>query len=127
MARSRKKSEEAGFEPSLARLEAIVRRLEDEQVPLEESLELFAEGRRLARACEKHLTDAENRIRQLVEEPDGTPREEEFDSPGDDAAEDEAEDEAEAGDEPGGGVKSRAPSAAGGPDPAGGTKDDLPF
>lgn len=125
MARSRKKAEEAGFEPSLARLEAIVRRLEDEQVPLEESLELFAEGRRLARACEKHLSDAENRIRKLVEDADGTPREEEFDAADDSEGEDGEDKDAE---ETGaartaGKAKGDAAASSGG----GGTRDDLPF
>lgn len=55
------------FEKSLKQLEKIVQRLEDEQVPLEESLRLFEEGRKLAHACERELAAAENRVRILTE------------------------------------------------------------
>ncbi len=64
MARESKKP--LDFETSLKKLEEIVQRLENEQVPLEESLRLFEEGKKLARACETELQQAENRIRQLM-------------------------------------------------------------
>lgn len=54
------------FEKSLKQLERIVQRLEDEQVPLEEALRLFEEGRKLAQACERELAAAENRVRLLT-------------------------------------------------------------
>lgn len=68
-ARERKKR--LNFEASLKKLEQIVKRLEDEQAPLEESLKLFGEGKALARACEAELRDAENRVRQLMAEGEG--------------------------------------------------------
>ena len=59
------------FEKSLADLEAIVHRLEEEEVPLEVSLKLFEEGQRLARECERQLSAAENQVRKLIETPAG--------------------------------------------------------
>lgn len=59
------------FEKLLAELETIVHRLEEEEVPLETSLKLFADGQRLARECEAQLTAAENQVRKLIETPAG--------------------------------------------------------
>lgn len=66
-----KKREGPNFEGSLKKLEEIVRRLEDEEVDLEESLRLFAEGKALAKACEGQLRQAENRVRQIMEDSEG--------------------------------------------------------
>lgn len=51
------------FEEALARLEAIVRQLDREELPLEESLRLFQEGMRLYRYCSHSLEQA----RQMVD------------------------------------------------------------
>lgn len=59
------------FEKSLKQLESIVKKLEQEEVPLETSIKLFEEGQALVRACERQLRAAENRIRQLTETPAG--------------------------------------------------------
>lgn len=64
---AKKKKSGLDFESSLKKLEEIVKRLEDEQAPLEESLKLFAEGKSLARRCEAELAQAEIRVRQLME------------------------------------------------------------
>jgi len=50
------------FEDSLARLEAIVQKLEGDQVSLDESVKLFREGRDLARVCEGMLKTAQETI-----------------------------------------------------------------
>ncbi len=71
MTAGRKKGSGLDFEASLKRLEEIVRRLEEEQVPLEESLALFTEGKKLAKACETELQKVENRVRQLIEDAQG--------------------------------------------------------
>ncbi|HEX3101224.1 MAG TPA: exodeoxyribonuclease VII small subunit, partial [Pyrinomonadaceae bacterium] len=42
---------EKSFETSLAELEQIVTKLEDGDLPLEESLELFEKGIKLSREC----------------------------------------------------------------------------
>ena len=47
------------FEISVDRLEAIVRELESGAPPLETSLELFAEGMKLAEQCREQLEAAE--------------------------------------------------------------------
>jgi len=59
------------FEVSLAELEKIVRRLEEGDLPLEESLELFEKGVRLSRECRERLNQAERRIEILLRDEDG--------------------------------------------------------
>jgi len=76
---------EKSFETSLAELEDIVAKLEDGDLPLEESLGLFEKGIKLSRECRERLTDAERRIEILMKEADGSlsTREFEPDNPGD--------------------------------------------
>lgn len=59
------------FEESLDQLEAIVRKLEDGDLPLEESLELFEKGVKLSRDCKERLICAERRIEVLMKESNG--------------------------------------------------------
>ena len=59
------------FEEALERLEAIVSRMEDGEVPLEESLEAYAEGTRLARLCLERLERADAMIKELSEDAGG--------------------------------------------------------
>jgi len=63
---ARKKAEASPFEPSLKRLEEIVRLLEEGSLSLEESLSLFEEGVGLSRNCLDILTRAERKVEQLV-------------------------------------------------------------
>ena len=60
------------FEDALARLEAIVYQLESGSLPLEESIKQFEEGMRLSKTCGDKLSDAENKIEQLVKRSDGS-------------------------------------------------------
>ena len=62
---------ERSFETSLAELEAIVAKLEDGDLPLEQSLELFEKGIKLSRECRDRLTNAERRIEVLMKDADG--------------------------------------------------------
>lgn len=62
---------EKSFEISLAELEQIVGRLEDGDLPLEQSLELFEKGIKLSRECRTRLTNAERRIEVLMKDADG--------------------------------------------------------
>ena len=62
---------EKSFETSLAELEQIVTKLEDGDLPLEESLELFEKGIKLSRECRERLTNAERRIEILMKDADG--------------------------------------------------------
>jgi exodeoxyribonuclease VII small subunit len=62
-------SQESGsFESSLERLEAIVDRLEEGDLPLEAALEAFESGVSLARRCAGELETTERRIEVLIEE-----------------------------------------------------------
>jgi exodeoxyribonuclease VII small subunit len=63
---------EPTFEEALGQLESLVARLEGGDLPLEEALQTFEEGVRLARLCTARLEDAERRVRLLVQAPDGT-------------------------------------------------------
>jgi exodeoxyribonuclease VII small subunit len=56
------------FEESLEELEALVDRLERGQLLLDESLELFERGMKLARLCNRKLSKAERKIEMLIEE-----------------------------------------------------------
>ena len=54
------------FEKKLAELEAVVKRLEGSDVPLEEALQLFERGIQLSEACRKELAEAEMRVEILM-------------------------------------------------------------
>lgn len=56
---------ELTFEQALARLDEIVRSLENGQTKLEDSLALYEEGIALVRLCNERLDTAEQKIRQL--------------------------------------------------------------
>ena len=60
-----------GFELALAELEDHVRRLDTGDLPLEDALRLFEEGVGLVRECQDLLDDAERRITELSQGPDG--------------------------------------------------------
>lgn len=62
---------EKPFETSLAELEKIVIRLENGDLPLEESLDLFEHGIKLSRECRERLTNAERRIEILMKDTGG--------------------------------------------------------
>lgn len=55
------------FEKKLTRLEEIVQKMEKGDLALEQSLKLFEEGIGLTRECQTQLTEAENKIKLLVE------------------------------------------------------------
>ena len=54
------------FEEALARLEVIVARLEQGEVPLEEALGLFEEGTALMKQCSTALDKAEQKVAKLL-------------------------------------------------------------
>jgi len=66
MASAKKGSRQPGFEEALARLESIVKNLEDGDLQLEESLRLFEEGISLTRLCAAKLEEAQRRIDVLT-------------------------------------------------------------
>ena len=85
MAKKKVTSGGMGFEIALKRLEEIVHRLEEEEIPLETSLKLFEEGQKLARACEDQLRAAENQVRVLMESAGGEIVETDYDEDNEDA------------------------------------------
>ncbi|NLW43852.1 MAG: exodeoxyribonuclease VII small subunit [Syntrophomonadaceae bacterium] len=54
------------FEQDFNRLQEIVRQLEEGDLPLEKSLELFQEGISLFRRCQEELNRAEGKISELI-------------------------------------------------------------
>jgi exodeoxyribonuclease VII small subunit len=55
------------FEAAIAELESIVKKLEDGDLALEQSLELYERGVKLSRFCHARLEEAERRIDILNE------------------------------------------------------------
>jgi exodeoxyribonuclease VII small subunit len=53
------------FEKALEELEALVARMEDGKLPLEESLAAYQRGAELVKFCESKLSDAQARIAVL--------------------------------------------------------------
>jgi len=66
---SQKKTE--NFEDLCRRLEEIVESLEDEQLPLEESIKLFTEGVNLAVKARKQLQEGEKKVQKLIQKVEG--------------------------------------------------------
>lgn len=59
------------FEAALAELEKIVARLEQGQVPLEESIEIYKRGQALKTRCDELLQRAEARVETITTGADG--------------------------------------------------------
>lgn len=64
-------SDTSSFETSIQELETLVRKLEQGDMPLEESLKAFERGVQLTRACQQSLRDAEQRVEQVIETSQG--------------------------------------------------------
>ena len=62
---------EMNFEAALARLEALVRDLEEGRTTLDESLAAFEEGISLVRFCTGRLNEAEQKVKLLIETESG--------------------------------------------------------
>ncbi len=54
------------FEDGLQQLEEVVGQLEDGDLPLEKSLELFEKGMKLSEDCRKRLQNAEAKVEILL-------------------------------------------------------------
>jgi exodeoxyribonuclease VII small subunit len=72
-------AETGGFAKDLERLEQIVRRLEAEELDLDEALRLFEEGVERLRAARERLSVAEVRVRQVLADQAGKLRLEDLD------------------------------------------------
>jgi exodeoxyribonuclease VII small subunit len=59
------------FEEALQKLEAIVNKMEEGELSLEEALNAFEEGVKLAKLCSSKLDEAERRVEKLIRKQDG--------------------------------------------------------
>lgn len=57
--------ERLGFEEALKKLEAIVEKLNDQDISLEESVALYEEGIKLSKICSETLESAALKIEQI--------------------------------------------------------------
>ena len=71
MANQTNRQEQPSYEALMARLVAVVDRLETGELPLAEALALYEEGVKLSAACQQLLEAAELRVQQLVVDADG--------------------------------------------------------
>jgi exodeoxyribonuclease VII small subunit len=62
-----RKKNTVDFEHSLADLQALVERLENGELSLEDSLSSFEQGIRLTRDCQAALAQAEQKVQMLLE------------------------------------------------------------
>ena len=71
------------FEESLDRAEEILERLEAGNESLDTTLKLYEEGIALVRSCNEQLETAEQKIKMLRIQPDGTAAAVDFETEGD--------------------------------------------
>lgn len=64
---------EMNFEEAMAELEAVVTRLEQGDVPLEQSIELYERGALLKAHCDARLKSAEEKVEQIRLGENGAP------------------------------------------------------
>ena len=64
------KKETVNFEVSLQKLEKIIEKLEDGDISLEESVKSFEEGIGLVKECQKQLSQAELKVKKLLDNGD---------------------------------------------------------
>lgn len=71
------------FEKAMERMEEIIALLEDGDLDLDKSLEVFEEGIRLYRHLSRKLKEAEGKIKVIMEEQEGEPVQSDIDLEGD--------------------------------------------
>ena len=60
------------FEQAMGELEDVVAKLENGQVPLEDSIKLYEMGNDLKKHCEQKLKEAEEKVAQITFSSDGS-------------------------------------------------------
>jgi len=65
-------SKRATFEEDMGKLTELVERLEQNELPLEDSIKAFEEGMKLAGSLVKALEKAQERVRKLTKTEQGT-------------------------------------------------------
>jgi exodeoxyribonuclease VII small subunit len=79
MARPEQEDSKIDFETAMRELEDLVERLEQGDLPLEESLAAFERGVKLTRSCQTALKEAEQKVEILLKKAGG-PAVEDFDA-----------------------------------------------
>ena len=72
MTASKKEGQKPSFEQSLRRLEEIVKKLEQGEVSLDDSIRMYEEGMSLSKACMEKLTQAELKLKKLGKDMEGS-------------------------------------------------------
>jgi len=65
-------TKKATFEEDMGKLEDLVEKLEQNELPLEDSIKAFEEGMKLAGSLMKTLDKAQERVRKLTKTEQGT-------------------------------------------------------
>lgn len=71
-----KKKETVGVEEAFAELEEIIKQLESDEIPLKESIALYARGAELVAACREELSGIEKEMIIIGEQFENTTEEE---------------------------------------------------
>jgi exodeoxyribonuclease VII small subunit len=79
------KDSDQTFESAINRLELIVEEMESDKLPLEQLIERYEEGTRLAKICQEKLEAAEKRIEVIARGPAGKRQLVEFEGGGENA------------------------------------------
>jgi len=61
-------AKEKSFEENIQELEAIVKKLESGEVPLDDAIESFTNAMKLAKICDERLKSAEEQINKILSE-----------------------------------------------------------
>ncbi len=72
---SKKKAEEMTFEEAITELEKLVEKLEEGNLDLEKSIEIYKEAVELRKRCETILGESERKVEQLMKSAEGTVKE----------------------------------------------------
>lgn len=67
---TKKRQSIPGFEKALQELEALVEKMEQGELSLEDSLQHFEQGVRLSRSCQQALREAEQKVEILLQKND---------------------------------------------------------
>ena len=70
-----KETDKMGFEEAIGKLEELVKRLEDGNLDLDESLEIYAQAVELRERCRKILDESERKVQKLMLTANGTVKE----------------------------------------------------
>jgi exodeoxyribonuclease VII small subunit len=60
--------EKLNYEDAVAKLEEIIKQLEQGEISLEKSINLFTEGINLVKTCNRYLNQAEEKIKVLLDD-----------------------------------------------------------